>query len=108
MKCPSCKLENPPGAMRCDCGYGFTTGQAPIAPSPQSISRRPQQSAPAVQLVTVTDVKMPFWSMVVFMIKWAFAAIPALLIVSLIILLFNLLVVMWLFGWTGHSLPAKP
>ena len=30
--------------------------------------------------VTVVDIKMPFWSMVVFMVKWAVASIPAILI----------------------------
>lgn len=30
--------------------------------------------------VTVTDIDMPFWSMVGFMIKWAIASIPAALI----------------------------
>ena len=34
--------------------------------------------------VTVVDIKMPFWSMVVFMVKWAIAAIPALLILVLL------------------------
>jgi hypothetical protein len=23
MKCPNCKLINPPTALRCDCGYDF-------------------------------------------------------------------------------------
>jgi hypothetical protein len=32
--------------------------------------------------VVVTDIKMPFWSMVVFIIKWTFAAIPAMIILS--------------------------
>lgn len=32
--------------------------------------------------VVVVDVKMPFWSMVVFMIKWAVAAIPAMVILG--------------------------
>ncbi|TYQ12782.1 UNVERIFIED_CONTAM: hypothetical protein Cloal_3817 [Acetivibrio alkalicellulosi] len=27
MKCPKCKLENTDDAMRCDCGYDFTTGK---------------------------------------------------------------------------------
>jgi hypothetical protein len=26
MECPNCKLENPPSALRCDCGYEFATG----------------------------------------------------------------------------------
>lgn len=36
------------------------------------------------QRVVVTDVHMPFWSMVVFMVKWAFAAIPALIILMVV------------------------
>ena len=32
------------------------------------------------QQVTVVDIKMPFGSMVVFMVKWAIASIPAFLI----------------------------
>lgn len=34
--------------------------------------------------VIVTDVSMPFWSMVVFMIKWSFASIPALVIMAMV------------------------
>ena len=34
--------------------------------------------------VVVTDIRMPFWSMVVFMIKWAVAAIPAFIILAVI------------------------
>ena len=34
--------------------------------------------------VVVTDVKIPFWSMVVLMVKWAVAAIPALIILLVI------------------------
>ena len=30
--------------------------------------------------VVITDIKMPFWSMVGFMVKWAIAAIPAFII----------------------------
>lgn len=37
-----------------------------------------------VQNVAVTDIRMPFWSMVVFMVKWAIAAIPALVILTVI------------------------
>ena len=34
--------------------------------------------------VIVTDIKMPFWSMVRFMVKWAIAAIPAILILTIL------------------------
>lgn len=34
--------------------------------------------------VTVVNIKMPFWSMVAFMVKWAIAAIPALLILMVL------------------------
>ena len=34
--------------------------------------------------VSVIDIQMPFWSMVVFMVKAAIASIPAVIIVSII------------------------
>ncbi|MCK7496853.1 MAG: hypothetical protein MZW92_42635 [Comamonadaceae bacterium] len=36
------------------------------------------------QEVVVTDIRMSFWSMVVFMVKWALASIPALFILVVI------------------------
>ncbi len=38
--------------------------------------------------VTVTDIQMPFGSMVIFMIKWAIASIPAAIILFLIASIF--------------------
>ncbi|NTV98506.1 MAG: hypothetical protein HGA70_05025 [Chlorobiaceae bacterium] len=35
--------------------------------------------------VVVTDIRMPFWSMVTFMVKWTFASIPAIIILSFVI-----------------------
>jgi hypothetical protein len=47
--------------------------------------------------VVVTDIKMPFGSMVVFMVKWAIATIPAIIILTVIgSLIFGVL--SWLFG----------
>jgi hypothetical protein len=34
--------------------------------------------------VVVTDIKMPFSSMVIFMVKWAVASIPAIIILSIL------------------------
>ena len=47
------------------------------------------------QKVTVTDIDMPFGSMVVFMVKWALAAIPAMLI----LLVLGLVLVTFLQGF---------
>lgn len=37
-----------------------------------------------IQRVVVTDIHMPFWSMITFMVKWALASIPAIIILTLI------------------------
>ncbi len=44
------------------------------------------------QHVVVTDIRMPFLSMVVFMIKWAVASIPAFIILSIIGVILMMLV----------------
>ena len=54
--------------------------------------------------ITVTDIKMSFWSMVVFMVKWTLASIPA--VVILIVLLMAVMAVFGVFG-TMLSLLAK-
>ncbi len=47
--------------------------------------------------VVVSDIRMPFWSMVRFMVKLVFASIPALVIFSTIISLIMAVITM-LFG----------
>ena len=43
------------------------------------------------QEVVVVDIKIPFWSMVILMVKWAVAAIPAFIILFvLVFVLFGL------------------
>lgn len=37
------------------------------------------------QKVIVTDIKMPFWSMIIFMVRWALASIPAFIILVFIV-----------------------
>lgn len=40
---------------------------------------------PGIEPVVVVDVRMGFWSMVVFMVKWALASIPAILILVVLV-----------------------
>lgn len=51
------------------------------------------------QKVIVTDIKMSFWSMVIFMIKWTIASIPA-----FIILIALAAMIMALFAGIGFGL----
>lgn len=41
-----------------------------------------------INQVSIVDIKMPFWSMVVFMIKAALASIPAIIILTIIYAIF--------------------
>ena len=49
--------------------------------------------------VVVTNIKMPFMSMVVFMIKWVIASIPAIIILSILFMIMAAV-----FGSIGTSL----
>jgi hypothetical protein len=53
--------------------------------------------------VVVTDIRMPFWSMVRFMVKWAIAAIPALIILAIL----GALLSAALTGWFAASTNRK-
>jgi hypothetical protein len=57
------------------------------------------------QKVVVTDIRMPFWSMVIFMVKWVVASIPA-FIILLTIMSIIMAVFMTLFGtmWGFHGM----
>lgn len=56
--------------------------QPPPAPVQQPLASTPP---PALQRISVVDFDMPFGRMVVFMIKWAFAAIPALIVIWMVL-----------------------
>ncbi|KQH91571.1 hypothetical protein [Vibrio fluvialis] len=51
------------------------------------------------QEVTVVDIKMPFMSMVIFMVKFAIASIPAMIILGAIFSILGLL-----FGGMFHGM----
>jgi hypothetical protein len=47
----------------------------------------PMNDEANIQRIVVTDIHMPFWSMVIFMVKWALASIPAIIILTVIAVL---------------------
>ena len=79
MNCPNCKKSNPADATKCECGY-VLKGYEESSP----IGVTAVASKSNSQNVTITDIKMPFISMVEFMVKWAIASIPAFIILFLI------------------------
>ena len=68
------------------------TGLPPIEPVPAAVVDSPPElpvpptfpASPSPVQVTVTDFQMPFGSMVLFLVKWVLAAIPALIILGAI------------------------
>ena len=48
------------------------------------------QPPAAPHRVSIADVEIPFWRMVAIIIKWAFAAIPAAIIISIIFALISI------------------
>ena len=70
--CPNCHQANAENASKCDCGY-FFEGYEEL-----------KENNTVTQNVVVTDIKMSFSSMVEFMVKWAIASIPALIILFFI------------------------
>jgi hypothetical protein len=63
------------------------------------------QPPAAPHRVSIADIDIPFWRMVAIIIKWAFASIPAVIIISIIFALigavFGLVV-----GMMGLSIPS--
>lgn len=109
-KCRKCGAVNHPNNVRCQqCGEELPIAKIesddpPPAPSgqqstpPISARAEPAQARPSIKAevqsspspngqpseVRIVDIRMPFLSMVAFMVKWALAAIPALLILIVI------------------------
>lgn len=59
--------------------------------------------AETVHKVTITEIDIPFWRIVGILIKWSIAAIPAVLIVSLVVTLVGAALSM-IFGFSMHWL----
>ncbi|WP_430317521.1 hypothetical protein [Pseudomonas nitroreducens] len=103
MQCPKCGHEPTLKEVQASpddcpqCGVNYTkfqqikereaeeaAQQRAVAASLKKVSpvvRTVMHDYPGAQPVVVIDLNMGFWSMVKFMVKWAFASIPALLII---------------------------
>ncbi|MBT6870488.1 MAG: hypothetical protein HN820_06250 [Candidatus Marinimicrobia bacterium] len=102
-ECPSCKAEISLSSIEdkvetclecgeprgkdyprfCKCGFDYFS-KGITEPTPKEI--QPSQN------VVVTDIKMSFSSMVEFMVKWAIASIPALIILVIIVMALGVLI----------------
>ena len=83
-ECPHCHLTNPDTALKCDCGYVFATGRIDPPVDPAVAVSTAEPPTPAVSRVRIIDIDMPFTSMIGFMVKWALASIPALIILAIL------------------------
>ena len=71
------------GNIRLEKGRVLPDSQAGLSDSSQLPKVSPVSSSRSE--VVVTDIDMPFMSMVIFMVKWVFASIPAFFIVAVIV-----------------------
>lgn len=61
-------------------------------------------------LVTIRDIDVPFWRIVMILVKWSIASIPAMIILMLLLALVGAIVggVLGLIGVQIPELPAPP
>ena len=97
--CVDCGQRNEEGAFRCsNCNALLTVTDKPSTGESSTFDLTDMTGRSTVR-VEVVDVAMPFWSMVVFMVKWAIASIPALIILFIIAA-----ILMGIFGgYLGYS-----
>jgi hypothetical protein len=69
-----------------------TTGEASMSVQPPVAPHR----------VAIADVDIPFWRMVAIIIKWTFAAIPAMIILSIIFGIIGAIIGGGLFAMLGN------
>ena len=93
ISCPKCNVKSSftkkqnmltGSKMVCDeCGHQMQYYDYNQIANPTSVSIDSDEDSNS-QNVTVTDIKMPFFSMVEFMVKWAVASIPAIIILIIV------------------------
>jgi hypothetical protein len=58
-------------------------------------------------IVTIRDIDVPFWRIVLILVKWAIAAIPAMIILTLLVAILGALFAE-LLGFLGFDLSGVP
>ena len=84
MDCPKCGTQRESMAIKIcvNCKHDFGNVGGHTSSAPQTVKLDGTQR----MRVVVDDVRMDFISMVTFMVKWAIASIPAMIILFLVVL----------------------
>ena len=82
--CPKCSERNRISRTNCKiCGFKLREDEVP------AIAKSTKDETLVISAnqegIIIKDIQMPFGSMIVFMVKWALASIPAFIIISVII-----------------------
>ena len=64
------------------------------------------QPPAAPHRVSIADIDIPFWRMVAIIIKWAFASIPAVIIITIIFAVLSMIVSAVVIGIFGINIPS--
>jgi len=64
------------------------------------------QPPAAPHRVAIADIDIPFWRMVAIIIKWAFASIPAVIIISIIFAVITMALSAVVVGIFGINIPS--
>jgi hypothetical protein len=98
--CPSCKHAIAAGATSCpNCRSVFPADLAIRGPLPSAAPAPPANSSPAGPTrVTISDLDIPIRAMTVFMVRWAIASIPALILIFLLVALASAILSVFLAG----------
>lgn len=111
--CSTCSSEIPRTVRHCGHCGAENFGGRPLS-QPKRVELRPEAPpdqpayplpAAASAAVIVTDVQMPFGSMVVFMVKWALASIPAMIILFAVGLVVGLFLMALVAPGAGSFVP---
>jgi len=66
MKCPSCGLENPPSAMKCDCGYPLGIAAQPT----QTIHTSSAPRSSAIRIIWLIPLLAALFAAADFAFNW--------------------------------------